>query len=94
MTRRKIHLRVVGRFDLASQRPQVATVSIDRDASLFGVRPLRRRRVYLLPLALVAELVCERAMKLALTARPSEAGRRRNRRRASRSTARLRNGLR
>lgn len=50
------HFRVVALLELAS-RPQVATVTIDRRANLFHVRPLRRRRVYTLPLADVASLV-------------------------------------
>jgi len=50
------HFRVCGRLDMAS-RPSFGTVTIDREAGLFTVRPLRRRRVYTLPLSTVAELV-------------------------------------
>lgn len=50
------HFRVVALLEMAS-RPQIATVTIDRAANLFTVRPLRRRRVYTLPLADVASMV-------------------------------------
>ena len=49
--------KVVGRLDMAS-RPSVGTVLIDRQAGLFSVRPLRRHKMYTLPLSSVAELVC------------------------------------
>ena len=48
--------RVVGRLDMAS-RPTNGTVTIDRGANLFSVRPLRRRRIYTLPLDVVAGMV-------------------------------------
>lgn len=48
--------RVSGRLDMAS-RPSYGTVMIDRGAGLFSVRPLRRWRVYTLPLSTVAEMV-------------------------------------
>lgn len=48
--------RVVARLDMAS-RQSAGTVTIDRVAGLFSVRPLRRHRVYELPLSTVAELV-------------------------------------
>jgi hypothetical protein len=48
--------KVVGRLDMAS-RPSVGTVVIDRAAGLFSVRPLRRHRLYTLPLSSVAEIV-------------------------------------
>lgn len=45
------------RLDMAS-RPGSGTVMVSRGpGALFGVRPLRRRRVYELPLAEVASLV-------------------------------------
>jgi hypothetical protein len=53
---RRSRFRVVARLDLAS-RASVGTVTIDRGAGLFSVRPLRRRRVYELPLADVAAMV-------------------------------------
>jgi hypothetical protein len=48
--------RVSGRLDMAS-RPSVGTVTIDRGAGLFSVRPLRRHRIYTLPLDVVAGMV-------------------------------------
>ncbi len=51
----KAKARVFGRFTYASKSEE-ATVIIDRDLRLFSVRPLRRRRVYTLPLADVAEM--------------------------------------
>jgi hypothetical protein len=53
---RAARFRVVALLEMAS-RPQVGTVTIDRAAGLFSVRPLRRRRVYTLPLSTVAEMV-------------------------------------
>jgi len=41
-----------------ASRASFGTVTIDRGADLFSVRPLRRHRVYTLPLSTVAELVC------------------------------------
>lgn len=73
--------RVVGRFDMASQ-PQEATITIERAAGLFSVRPLRRRREYTLPLAHVAEwvvrsiLMREHREKLAAKKARRKAGRR------------------
>jgi hypothetical protein len=43
-----------------ASRPSEGTVTIDRGASLFSVRPLRRRRIYTLPLDKVAEMVVQR----------------------------------
>jgi hypothetical protein len=51
--------RVVGRLDLAS-RVTTGTVTIDRGAGLFSVRPLRRHREYVLPLSTVADLVVQK----------------------------------
>ena len=56
--------RVAGRFDAG--RLQEATVTVDRRRLLFSVRPLRRRRAYELPLALVAEMVCLRVIRFEL----------------------------
>lgn len=54
---RRARFRVVARLDMAS-RATPGTVTIDRSAGgTFAVRPLRRRREYVLPLATVAELV-------------------------------------
>ncbi len=52
---RPAKFRVAGRFDLPCL--QEATVTIDRDAKLFHVRILRRRRVYTMPLSNLAEMV-------------------------------------
>lgn len=60
--------RVVGRLDAAS-RVQEGTVTISRTAGTFAVRPLRRRREYLLPLSTVADLVCQRILKAELAER-------------------------
>ncbi len=56
------HFRVVAVLDRA--RASEGTVTINRAAGLFSVRPLRRRRVYTLPLAAVAELVVQRMIRL------------------------------
>lgn len=53
---RSARVRVFGKFDMAS-RIQEATVTLDRAAGLFSVRPLRRRRAYELPISFVAEWV-------------------------------------
>ena len=55
---RRSRFRVTARLDMAS-RASVGTVTIDRagPCPLFSVRPLRRRRVYAVPLATVAEWV-------------------------------------
>lgn len=52
---------VVAALDMA--RAQDGTVTIDRTAGLFGVRPKRGRRVYTLPLATVASIVVSRVIK-------------------------------
>jgi hypothetical protein len=56
---RKVHVRVIAQLDGAGA-PGVGTVTIDRDAGLFEVRRLRNRRVFTLPLATVATMVCQR----------------------------------
>lgn len=40
-----------------------ATVTVNRGALTVSVRPLRRHRTYELPLAEVAQIICERIMK-------------------------------
>lgn len=50
--------RVYGQLDGAGG-PVAGTVEIDREAGLFTVRPLRRRKTYTLPLATVATMVCQ-----------------------------------
>lgn len=55
----KSRFKVVGTFDIAGGL-QTATVEIDRAAGLFSVRPYKRRKVYTLPLSVVAAIVCQR----------------------------------
>lgn len=75
----RVRLRVIGRLDLAS-RVTEGTVTIERDAGLFEVRPLRRRRTYVLPLSTVADMVCQRIIKAELfTKRLEKAARRKGR---------------
>lgn len=57
--------RILGRLDSAA-RTQEGTVTISRTALIFSVRPLRRRREYVLPLSVVAEMVCQRIIKAEL----------------------------
>lgn len=57
-------LRVNARADRCTPRP--CTVLIDRAANLIGVRPLRRRRVYWLPLATVADMIVARVIRAEL----------------------------
>ena len=38
------------------------TVVIDRAAGLMHVRPLRSRRVYTMPLSMVADMICKRIL--------------------------------
>jgi hypothetical protein len=66
---RLVRLRVVGRLDTA--RAQDGTVTITRDSGLIAVRPLRRRREYVLPLATVAEIICARVIKAEIAERKS-----------------------
>ena len=77
---RPARARVVGRFDSAGP-PQEATVTIDRDAGLFEVRPLRRRRTFVLPLAKVAEMVAQRILKAEVMQRRFEKAKARKARR-------------
>lgn len=72
---RKVHVRVIGRLDMG--RPQEGTVTIQRDSGLFGVRPLRRRREYVLPLSTVAEMVVARVIKAEILERAAAKRRRR-----------------
>jgi len=54
--RRKATFRVRGRLDRAGG-VRDGTVTIDRSDGTFTVRPLRSRRVYTLPLSVVADVV-------------------------------------
>lgn len=76
------------RFDVAGALDQGAgfhrgTVTIDRGTGLFEVRPLRRRRVYVLPLATVATIVVQKILRQEaaerLRERRKKGGRRRGR---------------
>lgn len=49
--------RVMGRLDGAGG-VRVGTVTIDRTTGILEVRPLRRRRVFSMPLSTVADMVC------------------------------------
>lgn len=60
--------RVIGRFDKAS-RVQQGTVTINRDAGLFTVRPLRRHKEFTLPLDKVADMVVQALVKAEVAAR-------------------------
>lgn len=51
--------RVMGALDGAGGA-RSGTVVIDRAAGLLHVRPLRSRRVYTMPLSMVADMVCKR----------------------------------
>lgn len=73
------HFRIAARLDLAS-RPQFGTVTIERaaDSILFHVRPLRRRRVYTLPLADVASAVVRQIIAAEVRERRRTRGQRRH----------------
>lgn len=70
--------RTGGRLEMAS-RYTSATVTVDREAGLVHVRPLRRRRVYTMPLSAVAEWIVRRTIL-------AELAEKRRARRARRST--------
>jgi len=65
--------RIVGRLDHAS-RVQAGTVTISRTSGTFAVRPLRRRKEYVLPLATVAEMVCQRLISRRAARAPRREG--------------------
>lgn len=66
---RAVHVRVFGRFELASRAGE-ATVTIERDnGGMFSVRPLRARRVYTVPLAHVAERIVRDAIRVEVAER-------------------------
>lgn len=48
---------------LDTGRPSSGTVTIDRAILVFAVRPARRRREYILPLATVAAMVVAKVIK-------------------------------
>lgn len=75
---RAVHLRVVGKLDSAGPRIP-GTVTINRSAGLFIVRPLRRHRTYELPLDVVADMVVGRITRAeAFEKRLQRAARRRH----------------
>lgn len=53
--------RVTGQLDSIG-RFQAGTVTIDRASGIISVRPLRRHRVYELPLSDVAQMICQRVI--------------------------------
>lgn len=65
----KSHFRVAARFDLPANTGQVGTVTIDRGAGLFTVRPYRRRRTFELPLDVVADMVVARVIRAEILTR-------------------------
>ena len=75
------HFRVLGVLDNAGG-VQSGRVTITPDG-FFQVRPLRRRRVYALPLSTVADIVCKRIMISEVAAERAEKKKRRRRRRRS-----------
>lgn len=71
--------RVAGRLDMAS-RYQEGTLVVDRSARTVAVRPLRRHKVYELPLDTVAEWICRQVLLVeARRKREEKAERRRQR---------------
>lgn len=58
---RLARFKVFGRLDGAGGA-KAGTILIDRAAGLLHVRPLRRRRVYTMPLSMVADMVCQRIL--------------------------------
>lgn len=54
---------VLGKLDAAAGFRE-GTVSVDRTAGTFAVRPKRRRREYVLPLGFVATMVCLHVLKV------------------------------
>jgi hypothetical protein len=63
---KKAHFKIVARLDRSV--PQSGTVTIERAVGLFTVRPARRRRAYVLPLATVAEIVVARIIRAEVAA--------------------------
>jgi hypothetical protein len=58
---RVARFKVTGKLDGAGGMRK-GTVIIEREAGLMHVRPLRRRRVYTMPLWMVADYVCQRIL--------------------------------
>ncbi len=76
---RPARARVVGRFHHAARITE-GTVTLDRGAGLFTVRPLRSRKVYTLPLDRVAEMVVQRVIKADLFLKHMEKAKRKGKR--------------
>ena len=55
---RRSRFPVIGQLDRV--RPTRGTVTVDRAAGLFEVRPYRSRKTYTLPLSTVAEIVVQK----------------------------------
>jgi hypothetical protein len=67
---RPARFRILARLD--GNRAQSGTVTVERAADMFAVRPLRRRRVYALPLSVVAQMVVERVIRAEVLQRRAE----------------------
>jgi hypothetical protein len=76
---KRVHLRVLAPLDKSA--PQPGTVTIDRDRGVFSVRPLRRKRVYELPLDVVASIVVQKIIKAEVA--EARAAKRQRRKRAA-----------
>jgi len=64
------HFRVIGTLDgTGGMRPGKVTITPD---GFFQVRPLRRRRVFELPLSAVADMVCRRTIIAEVSAKRAE----------------------
>ncbi len=66
VARTRAKFRIFGRLERST--PQYGTVTIDRETGVFSVRPARRQKVYILPLAVVAELVVVKTIKAEVAA--------------------------
>jgi hypothetical protein len=69
-TRTRAKFRIFGRLEKST--PSYGTVTIDRETGVFSVRPARRQKVYMLPLAVVAEIVVTKAIKAEVAAKRAE----------------------
>jgi hypothetical protein len=73
---------MAARFRIEEPMPEFrrgATVTIDRQAGLFSVRPYQRRKVYTLPLSTVAAIVVSKMVKAEIAAKRAERKARRGR---------------
>jgi hypothetical protein len=76
--------RTAARLELASQITE-ATVTIDRESGVVSVRPLRRRRAYIMPLSDVAAWIVRTTIRQELGAKlAARNSRRQGRRRRAR----------